>query len=137
MIDNPKPTPPINPWTAPFWKAAREHRLLIQHCHKCGRNVFYPRLYCPFCLSDDLGWVESSGRGKVYTFSVVLNNAPTAFLTDMPFVIAIVKLEEGVQMMTNIVGCSPVDVHCEMPVAVAFEELNAEITVPKFTPVRS
>ena len=130
-----KPIPPIHPWTQPFWQAAREGKLMIQQCTSCRRNIFYPRLSCPFCFSEKLGWVESSGKGKVYTYSVVQNNAPSAFMQDMPFVIAIVRLDEGVQMMTNIVGCDPAQVHCEMPVTIVFEKLNDEIMLPKFKPV--
>jgi uncharacterized OB-fold protein len=135
MDTSDKPVPPIHPWTEPFWKAAREGKLMIQRCSACQHAIFYPRVSCPFCLSDKLTWTESAGRGRVYTFSVVRNNAPSAFLSDMPFVIAIVKLEDGVQMMTNIVGCEPEQVHCDMPVEVVFEKLNDEITLPKFTPV--
>jgi uncharacterized protein len=130
-----KPIPPIQPWTRPFWQATREGKLMIQQCQSCGRNVFYPRLSCPFCFSDRLDWIESSGKGKVYTFSAVRNNAPSAFMADMPFVIAIVRLDEGVQMMTNIIGCDPAQVYCEMPVTVVFEKLNDEITLPKFKPL--
>ncbi len=137
MIDTQthKPIPPIHPWTQPFWQAAREHRLVVQRCQDCGRNIFYPRLHCPFCLSGKLGWIECSGRGRVYTFSVVQNNAPSAFNDDMPFVIAIVRLEEGVQIMTNIVGCNPAEVRCDMPVSVTFEALDDHITLPKFRPM--
>lgn len=127
-----KPLPPIHPWTKPFWDGTREGKLLIEQCQECHHHIFYPRLSCPFCLSDRLGWIESTGRGTIYTFSVVQNNAPSAFLDDMPFVIAIVRLEEGVQMMTNIVGCDPAEVRCDMPVTVTFEPLDDEITLPKF-----
>ncbi len=133
-METPKPVPPIHPWTEPFWKAAREGKLLIQRCEECHRPIFYPRLNCPNCLSNQLTWIESTGRGRIYTFSVVQNNAPSAFLDDMPFVIAIVRLDEGVQMMTNIVGCDPGQVRCDMPVTVVFEKLNDEITLPKFKP---
>lgn len=129
-----KPTPPMTAWSEPYWKAARAGKLMIQKCAECGRNIFYPRLACPFCSSDRLSWIQSSGRGTVYTFSVVQNNAPSAFVADLPFVIAIVRLEEGVQMMTNIVGCEPNEVRCEMPVEVVFEKLTDEITLPKFKP---
>jgi uncharacterized OB-fold protein len=129
-----KPLPPIHPWTKPFWDGAHAGKLMIQQCQQCGRHIFYPRLCCPFCLSDRLGWIESTGRGTIYTFSVVQNNAPSAFLDDMPFVIAIVRLEEGVQMMTNIVGCDPAEVRCDMPVTVMFEPLDELITLPKFKP---
>lgn len=133
-METTKPIPPIEPWTAPFWEGTRAGKLLVQHCDTCGQNIFYPRLYCPHCLSDRLDWRESSGRGTIYTFSVVENNAPSAFVADMPYVIAIVRLEEGVQMMTNIVGCDPQQLRCDLPVKVVFEPLDDQITLPKFTP---
>jgi uncharacterized OB-fold protein len=129
-----KPIPPIQPWAEPFWAAAREEKLLIQHCRGCDRYVFYPRLQCPACFSAKLEWIEACGRGRVYTYSVVLNNPPSAFQNDVPFVIAIVELEEGVRLMTNIVGCKPDAVRCDMPVEVVFEKATDEITLPKFTP---
>ena len=130
----PKPTPPIAPWTKPYWDAANEHRLLIQYCLACRKHIFYPRRVCPYCFNEEVDWVEASGKGKVYAFTVVHNNAPSAFLEDMPFVIAVVHLEEGVSIMTNIVGCEPESVHSEMPVAVTFEALTDQITLPKFKP---
>jgi uncharacterized OB-fold protein len=132
-----KSTPPIDPWTRPFWQAARQGKLMIQQCQSCRRHIFYPRIICPFCFSEQITWVESTGKGKIYTFSVVQNNAPSAFIPDMPFIIAIVRLDEGVQMMTNIVGCDPSQVHCDMPVTVVFEKFNDEITLPKFKPLLS
>lgn len=129
-----KPVPRVSTWTAEFWKGCREGKLLIQRCRSCGKNIFYPRMCCIDCFSEDLEWVESSGKGRVYSYTIVRNNAPSAFLEDMPFVIAIVKLDEGVQMCTNIVGCAPEEVYCEMPVEVTFEKLNDEFTLPKFKP---
>lgn len=129
-----KPLPEVSPWSAPHWEAAKQGRLLIQRCANCARHVFYPRLYCPHCGADQLDWVEASGRGTVYTFTVVEHNPPSAFKEDLPFVIAIVRLAEGVQMMTNIVGCDPAAVHCEMPVEVTFERLSDDFTLPKFKP---
>jgi uncharacterized OB-fold protein len=131
-----KPSPPIHPWTKPFWDGTREGKLVIQQCQVCHRHVFYPRLHCPFCSSGNLSWIQATGRGTVYTFSVVENNAPSAFLNDMPFIIAIVRLEEGVQMMTNLVDCDPAQVRCDMPVTVTFEPLDDRITLPKFRPTR-
>ncbi len=136
-MDKPKkPSPVVNPWVKPFWEAAREGRLVYQRCKSCGTNIFYPRIACISCFSDDLEWVQSSGKGTVYTYTVVESNCPSAFVDDMPYVIAIVKLQEkGVQMLSNIVGCDPVDVRCDMPVEVVFEKLNDDITLPKFRPV--
>jgi len=132
-----KPVPTIDEWTRPYWDAARAGKLTIQRCGDCGRHVFYPRHSCPFCSSDRLEWIQASGRGAVYTFTVVHNNAPSPFLGDMPFVIAVVRLEEGVQMMTNIVGCHPGEVRCDMPVEVTFEKLDDDFTLPKFKPLSS
>ena len=129
-----KPVPQVNPWAKPFWEAAREEKLKIQKCRDCSEPIFYPRIACPHCFSDDVEWVEASGKGTVYSYTVVTNNAPSAFIQDMPFVIAIVKLEEGVQMLSNIVACDPSDVRCDMPVEVTFEKLDEEFTLPKFRP---
>ncbi len=129
-----KPVPVVNPWAKPFWDAAKEEKIVYQHCKACDKNIFYPRIACPDCFSDDLEWVESKGRGVVYTYTVVESNAPSAFLEDMPYVVAIVKLDEGVQLLSNIVGCDPYTVECEMKVKVTFQKLNDEFTLPKFTP---
>ena len=130
-----KPVPVVNPWVRPFWEAAKEKRLIIQQCRDCEKHIFYPRIACPHCFSDQVDWVDASGKGNVYSFTVVKNNAPSAFIRDMPYVIAVVKLEEGVQMLSNIVGCDPESVTCDMPVEVTFEELNDEFTLPKFKPI--
>lgn len=130
-----KPTPPIDPWTEPYWAGVHERKLLLQFCPDCQKHIFYPRRYCPFCSSEQVTWVQASGRGKVYAFTIVQNNAPSAFTEEMPFVIAIVTLEEGVRMMTNIVDCDPTAIYSEMPVIVTFEKLNDDVTLPKFKPI--
>jgi uncharacterized OB-fold protein len=130
-----KPAPVVNPWAKPFWDAANEGKLVYQRCQACQKNIFYPRIACPDCFSDDLEWVESKGRGTVYTYTVVESNAPSAFIADMPYVVAIVKLDENIQMLSNIVGCDPYAVACGMAVQVTFEKLNDEFTLPKFSPV--
>ena len=137
-MDTPKkPVPIVNPWAKPFWDAAQEEKLILQKCQDCDKHIFYPRIACPHCFSDKVEWVDASGKGMVYSYTVVTNNAPSAFLQDMPFVIAIVKLEEGVQMLSNIVNCNPEDVVCDMPVEVTFEKLDDEFTLPKFRPVKA
>ena len=131
---NQKPSPVVNPWSQPFWDAAREEKLVIQHCKDCGANIFYPRIACPQCFSDNVEWIQASGKGTVYTYTVVESNSPSAFAADIPYVVAVVKLAEGVQMLSNIVGCKPEDVRCDMPVEVVFEKLNEEFKLPKFRP---
>lgn len=130
-----KPVPVVNTWARPFWDAAKEQRLIIQQCAACGEHVFYPRIACPFCAADRLEWVEASGKGQVYSFTVVENNAPSAFIADMPYVVAVIRLEEGVQMLSNVVGCDPYAVECDMPVEVCFERLDDDFTLPKFRPL--
>jgi uncharacterized OB-fold protein len=129
-----KPIPPVDPWAEPFWAGTRERKLVIQRCTDCEKHIFYPRIGCPFCSSDKLDWIEASGRGTVYSHTLVQNNPSSAFMEDLPFMIAIVELEEGVRMMTNIVDYDPEEVHCGMPVEVTFERLTDEITLPKFKP---
>lgn len=132
-----KPVPVVQPWARPFWEAAREKRLVLQCCNACGRTIHYPRVACPHCGTEDLGWREASGRGAIYSYTVVESNAPSAFIADMPYVVAVIRLEEGVQMLSNIVECDPATLQCDQPVEVVFEVLSEEFTLPKFRPVRA
>jgi len=134
MAEYKKPLPQITPLSEPFYKAAREHKLLIQKCKDCSKYVFYPKHFCPHCLSDNLEWVQSSGKGKVYSYTVCRSNVPANFAADLPYSVAIVELDEGVWMLTNIVDCNVDDVKCDMPVEVAFEDITDTIALPKFKP---
>ena len=130
-----KPNPLINNWARPFWDATREERLIIQKCADCKKHIFYPRMACPYCFTENIEWVEASGKGTIYSFTVVESNAPSPFVPDMPFVIAVVILEEGVRMLSNIVDCDLDALKCDQAVEVTFEKLNDEFTLPKFKPV--
>jgi uncharacterized OB-fold protein len=120
-----------------FWKAAKRHELLIQQCDDCGEKMFYPRLYCVGCLSPNLKWIKCSGRGKVYTYAVPTAATPRPFANDAPYVIAIIDLEEGVKISSNVVDCKPEDVKCDMDVEAVFEDVTPEVTLIKFKPVTS
>ncbi len=135
MEQKPKPIPVVNPWAKPFWDAAKEERLIIQKCRDCGKTIFYPRIACPDCFSDNIEWIETSGKGTIYTYTVVESNAPSAFINDIPYVVAVIRLEEGVQLLSNVVDCDPYTLACDMPVEVTFEKLDEEYTLPKFRPV--
>ncbi len=137
MNTPPKPVPDVQPWAMPFWEAARENRLIIQKCPDCDEYVFYPRLMCPHCTSDNLEWVAASGKGTIFSYTVVMNNSPSAFINDMPYVVALIRLDEGVQMLSNIVECDPDQLTCDMPVEVTFEKLNDDFTLPKFRPIQA
>ncbi|MBR9986660.1 MAG: Zn-ribbon domain-containing OB-fold protein [Desulfosarcina sp.] len=130
-----KPDPLVNNWARPFWDGTREKKLLIQLCSDCKKHIFYPRMVCPYCFSDNIEWAEASGKATIYSFTVVESNAPSPFVPDMPFVIAVVILEEGVRMLTNIVECDPHALECEQAVEVTFVKKNDEFTLPQFKPV--
>lgn len=120
--------------TEAYWAAAREHRFVIQRCKTCGEHQFYPRGVCSHCLSSDLEWMDASGRGTVYSYSVNYRAPHPGFADDLPFVLAIVELEEGPRMMTNIVDCDPESVTIGMAVTVTFDDVTDEVTLPKFRP---
>ncbi len=136
MADYKKPLPTADQDTKPYWDGCKRHELLIQRCKDCGKHQFYPRRHCAHCLSpDSMEWVKSSGKGTVYSFTVTCQNRAPGFKEDVPYVLAYVMLDEGVQMMTNVVGCKPEDVRIDMPVKVVFEDATPEVSIPKFQPV--
>lgn len=120
---------------APFWEGCRRGELLYQVCRACGQRQVYPRAACGRCLSADLAWLPASGQGTVYAFTVVHRAFDPAFHSAVPYVVALVELEEGVRLMTNITGCNPGDVQVGMPVRVDFQKASAEVTLPFFRPV--
>jgi hypothetical protein len=129
-----KPLPQPSRWTRRYWEAAKEHKLVIQRCRACNSYVFYPKLYCVACFSDELEWVEASGKGKVYSYTEMMNSPVSSFEEDLPFVIAIIELEEGVRMLSHVVNCDPGDLTCDMDVEVVFEDIDHEFALPKFQP---
>jgi uncharacterized OB-fold protein len=120
--------------TEPFWAAARAHRLVVRRDRRSGRHFFYPRAFDPQTWSADVEWVEVSGRATLHTYSVVRQNDLPPWPSRVPYVVAIVELEEGPRLMTNIVGCEPGDLEIGMPLVVAWEERSGELTVPVFRP---
>ena len=130
----PRFLPQPSPVSQPFWEAARRHELVLQRCSGCEAHVFYPRYNCPHCGSRDLEWVKTSGRGTVYSYTVARRPTHQAFADRVPYVIAIVELEEGPRLTTNIVGCEPEAVRIGMPVAVTFEDVSDEISLVMFRP---
>jgi len=134
MPDWNKPLPTIAGETKPFWDACRRGNLLIQRCGRCNEYQFYPRGICSNCWCEDIQWVTASGKGTVWTFTVTMQNGTPGFAEDVPYVLALVELEEGVKMFTNIVECEPREVTIGMSVEVTFVRANDQITVPFFKP---
>ena len=126
--------PPSTEASEPFWQATRERRLIMQWCRPCERVVFYPREICPSCLGSDLEWRDSPGSGTVYAFSVHYRSGVAEMADRTPYVVALVDLDEGARMMSNIVGCSPEDVAVGMGVRVTWEPLSDGRCLPQFEP---
>jgi uncharacterized protein len=129
-----KPLPEPTEVSRPFWEAAREHRLLIQRSKKTGRFVFYPRAVSPFGAGDTLEWVEVSGRGTVYSFTVARRATAPQWAEDGAYVIAIVRLAEGPHITANIIGCSPEAVSIGMSVVAEYQDVTPEVTLVQFRP---
>ena len=130
----PKPTPRPAPESVPYWEAAKQHRLEIPHCDSCDGWWFPPSRTCPHCLSANVGFKRASGRGKVFSFVMYDRVYHPSFVEEVPYVVALVELEEGPRMISNIVGVPPEDVRCDMPVTVVFDDVSEGVTVPKFKP---
>ena len=129
-IDLPKPA--INADSKPFWEAAREERLLVKHCDACDRPFFPPRYLCPFCWSESTSWVEASGEGMVYSYTVMARAPAPEFASRAPYVVALVDLAEGPRMMANIVGPGSAATAIGDRVRVRFEDRGDGWKVPQF-----
>ena len=125
--------PIVNADSAPYWEGAREGRLLLQRCGDCGTLRFFPRYLCTACGSERTEWTEASGRGTVHSFTIVHRAAFPEFQARTPYVVALIDLEEGPRMMTNIVGADALEVAIGDAVTVEFEPRGTDgARVPQF-----
>jgi uncharacterized protein len=131
-----KPLPrPLSPEVSrPFWEAAKRHELVMPRCTICDHLFFYPRSECPRCLSNHLEWMQVSGRGRLHTYTVVYQPANAAFRDDTPYIYAVVQLDEGPRMVSNVVECDLDAVSVDMPLEVLFDNVTPEWTLVKFKP---
>lgn len=136
-MDQPnRPLPhPITPETRPYWDGLKAHRLMLPSCACCG-PFFYPRILCPRCHSPEISWIQASGRGTLFSFEIAYQAFNPAFRIPPPYILAMIELEEGPRLMSNLINieADPAVIRCDMPVEVVFEELNEEITLPLFQP---
>jgi uncharacterized OB-fold protein len=117
------------------WAAAREGRLAIQHCGACGQWVHYPSYLCDNCLSTDLAWEDVSGLGTVESFSTVYRGFAPEFAADLPYTVALVRIDEGPALLTWLVDVEPDAAEIGMRVEVVFERISDEISLHRFRPV--
>ena len=115
-----------------YWISGQTGKLSLPKCQACGKAHWYPRLYCPHCNSDKFEWINCSGNGVIHTFTVVRQSGHQYFKSKVPYVLAMVALEEGPLMMTNIIDCEIEAVAIDKPVKVVFEKLGEGISVPLF-----
>ena len=115
-----------------WWDATRERRFLLQRCLDCGNRQHYPRALCIKCGSDRLDWQEASGAGVVYSYTIV-HRAPSP-VPAAPYVVALVRLAEGPTVLTNVIGCEPGDVRCDLPVELTWEAAEDGRNLPLFKP---
>ncbi len=131
-----KALPVPAPESLPFWEGARRHELSIQKCRDCATHWHPPSTICPCCGSRDYDWVRSSGKGRVFSFVTYHRAYHEGWKDELPYVVAVIELEEGARLLSNITGIAPDDVTCDMAVEVVFEDVTDEVTLPKFRPVQ-
>ena len=129
-----KPLPVPTPVSRPFWEGLAESKVRLQKCDACRSWVFYPRSRCSCCLSDQLRWQDVSGKGTLYTFTIARQPTSPHFASEIPQLLAVVELEEGVRLTTNLVHVAEADIRVGMRVKPCFERVSPDITLLKFQP---
>jgi uncharacterized OB-fold protein len=127
-----KPIPSPSALSLPFWEGTRQGKLLLQRCLACGAYRWTPQHLCIACHAEDYAWTEVSGRGTLYSYTIVGRPPLPAF--EPGYVVAVVRLEEGPLMLTNLVDCAAERLRIDLAVEVAFEKVSEAITLYKFRP---
>jgi uncharacterized protein len=133
--DYAKAIPVPGPESLPFWEGAKNHQLMLQKCSDCAHHWFPPSTVCTGCGSRNIEWVASSGKGKVFSFVIFHKLYHKGWDGEIPYAVAIVELEEGARMLSNVIGIPVEEVKCDLSVEVVFEDATSELTLPKFKPV--
>ena len=123
-------------FSSPFWAALAEGVLTYQQCNRCMGRQLYPRRRCIECGSGDLQFVAASGRGTLYSYSVIYKYPPSDFVGDIPYVLGIVKLNEGPRLLTQVINCAPAELRCDLEVVCAPSTVHGAL-LPTFEPARA
>ena len=140
MTDQPKPAPirpTINDVNRPFWEGCRRGELLLQRCTHCKRLRYPAALVCPDCLAREAEWQEMSGRGKVFSFVVFHRAYHPAWEGKVPYVVALIELDEGPIMLSNVVAVDNAALEIGLPVEVEFDVVDASLAIPVFAPANA
>ena len=128
-----KPLPRVDdPVQAPFWKAAAQHRFALQECGTCGARRWPPAPLCPECLTTGGDWVEVESTGRIWSYAVYDHAYRSSFANDIPYNVAVVDLDAGPTMISNIVDAAPEDLRIGDCVTVVFDDITADVTLVKF-----
>jgi uncharacterized OB-fold protein len=121
-------------WTAPFWEAAKAHRLVVARCASCGHHRMPPTPFCPGCRSQEIDWAESAGRGAVYSYTVVSREIMPGMADSLPYVPAVITLDDagGVRLISNVVDAEVEAIVVGAPVDVVWDDREDGITVARF-----
>jgi hypothetical protein len=128
--------PTINNVNRPFWAGCAKGQLLVQRCIRCGRLRYPAGVVCPQCLSPDAEWQPMSGRGKVFSFIIFHRAYHPVWESKVPYVVAMIELDEGPMLISNVVSVDPAQLKIDDPVTVAYEPLDEQIVIPVFRPAR-
>jgi hypothetical protein len=136
-MDVVKPLPVPTPVSAPFWQGLEQGRVRIQRCGDCAAWVFYPRVRCSRCLSDRLAWHDVSGAGQLHTYTVARQPTAPQFLDEVPQLIAVVELAEGVRLTTTLVRVDVAAIRIGMPLVPYFDRVADGVTLLRYQPAHA
>lgn len=131
-MDQELPVPAVNADTKPYWDAARVGKLVLKFCGACRKAHFPPRHLCPTCWSPCSDWIESKGAGNVYSFTVMRRAPSPEFSARVPYVVALVALDEGPRMLANVIGANALAIQIGERVRIVFEQRADGFALPQF-----
>lgn len=134
MSSDQKPVPELTELNRPFFDAAADGRLSIQQCLVCGQRWFPPSRRCPACLSDNVGWVDASGKATLWSWIRMHQKYFAGFADELPYLVGFVQLDEGPFMMSVLTDADPEDLALDTPLSVVFEKAWNGLVIPKFRP---
>ncbi|WP_440534560.1 Zn-ribbon domain-containing OB-fold protein [Variovorax sp. YR566] len=133
-VELPAPAPLISQEAKPFWDGTKAGKLMLPRCPRCSFVIWYPRQFCPECGHDAVEWFEASGRGSIYSFASV-RRGEGAYRETQLYVLALVELQEGPRVLTNIIDCDPAELEIGQSVSAVFSEAGDEAALLRFRPL--
>jgi uncharacterized OB-fold protein len=127
-----KPIPVPSAESQAYWDGLRDRKLLMPRCDACGKYWFPPSLLCPHCNATKWTWTSTSGRGRIFSYVVYHRVYHPGFADEVPYAVAVIELDEGPRMVSNVIGIAPDKLACDLRVEVVYQPITDTITLPKF-----